>query len=166
MNEEQREEMLHLLEQNSRISLPDLAAMLGLEEETVKQEVKKLEEEKIIGGYRTEIDWDRTDEDHVTAMIGVKISLQRGQGFDKIAMRISRFDEVKSVHLISGSSADLILTIEGKNLREISRFVYTKIAPMESVESTATYFVLRKYKDNGVILGEDKDSDERIQIMP
>lgn len=161
-----REELLHLLESNSRINPEDLAAMLGTDKETVEKEIKELEDEKIICGYRAEIDWDKTDEDHVTALIGVKISPVRGQGFDRIAARISKFDEVQSVHLISGSGSDLILTIEGKTLRDISRFVYNKIAPLESVVSTATYFVLRKYKDNGVILGDDRETDERIQITP
>ncbi len=161
-----REELLHLLESNSRINPEDLAAMLGTDKETVEKEIKELEDEKIICGYRAEIDWDKTDEDHVTALIGVKISPVRGQGFDRIAARISKFDEVQSVHLISGSGSDLILTIEGKTLRDISQFVYNKIAPLESVVSTATYFVLRKYKDNGVILGDDRETDERIQITP
>ena len=161
-----REELLHLLENNGRLSTEDLAAMLGTSQEAVEKEMAELEASKVICGYRASVDWDKTDEDYVSALIGVKISPQRGQGFDKIAMRISRFDEVKSVHLISGSGSDLILTIEGKTLRDISQFVYNKIAPLEAVVSTATYFVLRKYKENGVILGEEKDIDERIQIMP
>ena len=106
------------------------------------------------------------DKDTVSALIGVKISPVRGEGFDRISKRISRFDEVKSVYLMSGASNDLILTIEGESLKEISKFVYEKIAPMDTVVSTATFFVLKKYKDNNVILDDDREEDERIQIMP
>lgn len=92
--------------------------------------------------------------------------LSEGQGFDRIAERISRFEEVDSVVLISGSSSDLLLTIEGNSMKEISQFVYDKIAPMESVVSTATYFVMKKYKDHKILFTEEQGVDERIQVMP
>ena len=113
-----------------------------------------MEDEKIICGYHTLIDWDKLGEERVTALIGLKISPVRGEGFDRISTRISKFEEVKSVFLMSGSSNDLILTIEGDSLKDISHFVYEKIAPMDSVVSTATYFVLKKYKDHKVIMTE------------
>ena len=125
-----------------------------------------MEDENIICGYHTLIDWDKLGQERVTALIGVKISPVRGQGFDRIAERISRFEEVGSVMLMSGSSADLILTIEGNSMKEVSQFVYDKIAPMESVVSTATYFVMKKYKDHGILFTEEQGVDERIQIMP
>ena len=161
-----KEEIIRILQKNSRLSNADIAAMTGMEEEDVKKEIEELEARKIISGYQAVINWDNVDDDRVTALIGVKISPVRGQGFDRIAERISRFEEVGSVMLMSGSSADLILTIEGNSMKEVSQFVYDKIAPMESVVSTATYFVMKKYKDHNVILGETHGADERIQIMP
>ena len=132
----------------------------------IMKEIEELEARKIISGYQAVINWDNVDDDRVTALIGVKISPVRGQGFDRIAERISRFEEVGSVMLMSGSSADLILTIEGNSMKEVSQFVYDKIAPMESVVSTATYFVMKKYKDHGILFTEEQGVDERIQIMP
>ena len=133
-----KEEIIRILQKNSRLSNADIAAMTGMEEEDVKREIEELEARKIISGYQAVINWDNVDDDRVTALIGVKISPVRGQGFDRIAERISRFEEVSSVMLMSGSSADLILTIEGNSMKEVSQFVYDKIAPMESVVSTAT----------------------------
>lgn len=161
-----KEEIIRILQKNSRLSNADIAAMTGMEEDDVKKEIEELEARKIISGYQAVINWDNVDDDRVTALIGVKISPVRGQGFDRIAERISRFEEVGSVMLMSGSSADLILTIEGNSMKEVSQFVYDKIAPMESVVSTATYFVMKKYKDHGILFTEEQGVDERIQIMP
>ena len=149
-----RKKILELMETNSRLSAAEIAAMIGEDEKKVADEIKSMEDEKIICGYHTLIDWDKLGEDKVTSLIGVKISPVRGEGFDMISTRISKFDEVKSVFLMSGSSNDLILTIEGSSLKDISHFVYEKIAPMDSVVSTATYFVLKKYKDHRVIMTE------------
>ena len=156
-------EILEILENNSRLSPAEIAAMIDSDEETVKSEIKKMEDEKIICGYHTLIDWDKLGEERVSALIGVKISPVRGEGFDRISKRISRFEEVKSVFLMSGSSNDLILSIEGESLTAISHFVYEKIAPMDTVVSTATYFVLKKYKDHNVIINDERGIDERIQ---
>ncbi len=161
-----RKQILDLLEGNSKLTPAEIAAMIGADEQEVANEIKSMEEEKIICGYHTLVDWEKMDKDTVSALIGVKISPVRGEGFDRISKRISRFDEVKSVYLMSGASNDLILTIEGESLKEISKFVYEKIAPMDTVVSTATFFVLKKYKDNNVILDDDREEDERIQIMP
>ena len=161
-----RREILNLLETNSRLAPSEIAAMLGRSEEEVAAEIKKMEDENIICGYHTLIDWDKLGQERVTALIGVKISPVRGEGFDRISARISKFDEVKSVYLMSGSSNDLILTIEGDSLKEISHFVYNKIAPMDTVVSTATYFVLKKYKNHYVDMTEGHGEDKRIQIMP
>ena len=163
----EKEELLQILEKNSRLTSADIAAMMGKDEKEVAEEITELEKAKVICGYHTVVNWDNFEgSDKVTALIGVKISPVRGEGFDRIATRISRFEEVDSVHLMSGSTSDLILTIEGTSLKDISHFVYEKIAPMESVVSTATYFVLKKYKDHNIIFQSEKDSDERIQIMP
>ena len=161
-----REKLLRILQKNSRLSNADIAAMTGLSEQEVADEIKELEDRKIINGYQAIVNWENFDEDKVTAIIGVKISPIRGQGFDRIAERISRFEEVDSVVLISGSSSDLLLTIEGNSMKDISQFVYDKIAPMESVVSTATYFVMKKYKDHKILFTEEQGVDERIQVMP
>ena len=160
-----RTEILELLEKNSRLSAGEIAAMLNLDESTVEKEIKTMEKEKIICGYHALVDWEKINKETVTAQIGVKISPVRGEGFDRIATRISKFDEVNSVYLMSGASYDLILTIEGESLREISRFVYEKIAAMDTVVSTATFFVLKKYKDHNVEMTDGPDDDERIQVM-
>ncbi len=160
-----RREILRLLETNSRLTPAEIAAMIGRSEEEVTSEIKKMEDEKIICGYHTLIDWDKLGEERVSALIGVKISPVRGEGFDRISTRISKFEEVKSVFLMSGSSNDLILSIEGDSLKDISHFVYEKIAPMDSVVSTATYFVLKKYKDHKVIMTEGRGEDSRIEGM-
>ncbi len=160
-----RNEILELLEKNSRLSPAEIAAMLNMDETAVADEIKAMENENIICGYHTLIDWEKLNKETVTALIGVKISPIRGEGFDRIATRISKFDEVTSVYLMSGSSHDLILSIEGDSLKDISRFVYEKIATMDTVVSTATYFVLKKYKDHNVIISDGPESDERIQIM-
>ena len=160
-----RREILNLLETNSRLTPSEIAAMLGRSEDEVAAEIKKMEDENIICGYHTLIDWDKLGQERVTALIGVKISPVRGEGFDRISTRISKFEEVKSVYLMSGAANDLILTIEGDSLKDISHFVYEKIAPMESVVSTATFFVLKKYKDHKVIMSEGNGSDSRVEGM-
>ncbi|MCR5214751.1 MAG: Lrp/AsnC family transcriptional regulator [Eubacterium sp.] len=160
-----RKQILNLLETNSKLSPAEIAAMIGSDEVSVANEIKAMEEEKIICGYHTLIDWEKVESDKVTALIGLKISPVRGEGFDRISTRISKFSEVKSVYLMSGSSNDLMLTIEGNSLKDISQFVYEKIAPMDTVVSTATYFVLKKYKDHKVIMTDGHGDDERIPVM-
>ena len=160
-----KEEILKLLEKNSHLTPADIAAMIGAGEEEVAEAINEMEKQKIICGYRTVINWEKTSDEKVTAQIGVKISPVRGEGFDRIAERLSRFEEVDSVYLMSGASHDLILTIEGESMKDISHFVYEKIAPMETVLSTSTFFVLKKYKDHNVLFEENRGADERIQIM-
>jgi len=160
-----KEEILKLLEKNSHLTAADIAAMIGFTEEEVAAAIAEMEKEKIICGYSTVINWEKTNDEKVTAQIGVKISPVRGEGFDRIAERLSRFEEVDSVYLMSGASHDLILTIEGESMKDISHFVYEKIAPMETVLSTSTFFVLKKYKEHNVIFSEGRDTDERIRIQ-
>ena len=124
-----------------------------------------MEEENIICGYSTLINWDKTDREYVTAMIEVKVTPQRDRGFDKIAERIYGFDEVKSVYLMSGGF-DLLVMMEGKNIREISFFISNKLSTLDSVLSTATHFVLKKYKDHGVVLEKKDTEDERMIVSP
>lgn len=159
-----REELLEVIEKNSKITTSDLSIMLGKSEEEIIKEVSNLENEKIICGYNTLINWDKVDADKVTALIEVRVTPQRGEGFDKIAERIYRFKEVKSVYLMSGGF-DLTVIIEGKTMKEVALFVGQKLAPLEAVLSTATHFVLKKYKEHGIIL-EDEKKDERMVVTP
>lgn len=159
-----REEILSAIDNNSKISAKDLAVMLGASEEEVSAIIKQLEDEHIICGYPTLINWDKVHSERVTALIEVKVTPQRGMGFDKIAERIYKFDEVQSVYLMSGGF-DLTVIIQGKTLKDVANFVAAKLAPMEGVQSTATHFVLKKYKEHGLPLEEAK-YDERMLISP
>lgn len=159
-----RGKILQAIDKNSKLTAKDLAGMLSSTVEEVEQTVKELEEEGIICGYPTLINWDKTDCEKVTALIEVKVTPQRGQGFDKIAERIYKFDEVEAVYLMSGGF-DLTVIIEGKSMKEVATFVSSKLAPMEAVLSTGTHFVLKKYKDHGIPL-EYKNNDERMLITP
>ena len=159
-----REQILAIIEKNSRISVKELAVILGAEEIDVANELKALEEEGIICGYHTMIDWEKTDIEKVTALIEVRITPQRGQGFDKLAERIYKYPEVNSGYLISGGY-DLLVSLEGKSLKQVSSFVSDKLSTLDGVLSTATHFVLKKYKDHGTILGK-KYEDTREMITP
>ena len=151
MHQEMRHEILRYLEKNSRVNLQELAVLLGVDETLVANEIADMEKEKIICGYHTLIDWDKTGEEKVTALIEVRVTPQRNQGFDRIAERIYNYPEVFAVYLISGGY-DLLVTLDGKSLKEVSRFVSEKLSPIDSVISTATYFILKKYKDHGLSL--------------
>ena len=157
-----REQILTFLEKNSRIDLAELAVMLGSSEEVIAAEVAKMQEEGIICGYHTLIDWEKTNAEKVTALIEERVTPQRGQGFDSIAERIYNYPEVQSVYLISGGY-DLMVILEGKTLREVSSFVHSKLSTLDTVISTATHFILKKYKDYGTILHE-KRKDERMPL--
>lgn len=159
-----REKILAVMEKNSRIDIKDLAVLLGESEVAVVNEIAAMEKEHIICGYHTLINWDRTTEEKVVALIEVKVTPQRGMGFDKIAERIYRYSEVNSVYLMSGSF-DFTVIIEGKSMRQVAQFVSEKLAPMDSVLSTGTHFVLKKYKDHGTIL-EEEVRDERMLVTP
>lgn len=160
-----REKILNTISKNSKLSNEDLAVMLGYDAGEIEQEIKKMEEEGIICGYPTLINWDNMDCEKVTALIEVKVTPQRGQGFEKIAERIYKFEEVQTVYLMSGGF-DLTVMIVGRNMQEISNFVWNKLAPLESVTSTATYFVLKKYKEHGLALVDGIKEDERMLITP
>jgi DNA-binding Lrp family transcriptional regulator len=158
-----RDKILKLLEKNSRIDLHEAAIMLGISDVELANEIQKLEKEKIICGYHTLINWDKTDNERVNALIEVKVTPQRGLGFDKIAERIYKFDEVNAVYLMSGGF-DFTVFIEGRTMKEVALFVANKLSPMESILSCATHFVLKKYKDHGTIL-EENSKDERMIIQ-
>lgn len=159
-----RKEILKYIEKNSRVDLSELAVLLGTEEAMVANEIQQMEKEKIICGYHTLIDWNKTGIEHVTALIEVRVTPQRNKGFDRIAERIYKYPEVNAVYLISGSY-DLLVTLEGKTLLEVSQFVSDKLSPIEEVVSTATHFILKKYKDHGTILMQKPES-ERMLVTP
>ena len=158
-----REQILKTIEKNSRISMKELAILLGKEEIDVANEVAAMEAEGVICGYHTLIDWDKAGVESVTALIEVRVTPQRNQGFDRIAERIYNFPEVTAVYLISGGY-DLMVILEGKTLKEVSQFVSEKLSPVESVISTATHFILKKYKIEGV-LTEKENADYRLSIQ-
>ena len=157
-----REKILTFIEKNSRIDIKELAIILGEDELSVANELAAMEADHVICGYHTLINWDQTDIEKVTALIEVSVTPQRGQGFDKIAERIYNYPEVNSVYLISGGF-DFMVTIEGKTLREVSQFVSNKLSPLDSVLSTKTNFILKKYKDHGTVMAEPA-KDERIEM--
>lgn len=159
-----REELLAVIEKNSRIDLKELAVLLGAEEIDVVNEIAAMEAEGVICGYHTLINWEKTSIEKVTALIEVRVAPQRGQGFDSVAERIYKYPEVRSVYLISGGF-DLMVILEGKTLREVSTFVSEKLSTLEAVLSTATHFILKKYKDHGCTIAR-KNEDEREMITP
>lgn len=158
-----RDELLSIIENNSKIGLKDLAVLLGKEEIDVANEIASLEKDGVICGYHTLIDWEKTSIEKVTALIEVRVTPQRGQGFDKIAERIYNYPEVRAVYLISGGY-DLLVIIEEKTLREISNFVSDKLSTQESVLSTATHFILKKYKDHGTVINKTSKDEREIII--
>ena len=159
-----REEILTFIEKNSRVDLKELAIILGTDEATVANEMAEMEKERIICGYHTLIDWDKTSMEKVTALIEVRVTPQRGEGFDKIAERIYNYPEGHAVYLISGAY-DLMVILEGKTLKGVSMFVTDKLSTIDQVVGTATHFILKKYKDHGTVLGQAK-TDERMVITP
>lgn len=159
-----KDELLAILEKNSRIDFSELAVLLGVSEEEVLREIEELERSGVICGYHTLINWEKTSIEKVMALIEVKVTPQRGRGFDNIAERIYNYPEVKAVYLISGGY-DLLVILEEKTLKEIANFVSDKLSTLDSVLSTATHFILKKYKDHGTILNETH-KDEREVITP
>lgn len=159
-----REKILSYIETNSRIDMHDLAIMMGTDEATIMNELEEMEQSHIICGYHTLINWEKAGIEKVTAMIEVRVTPQRGMGFDKVAERIYNYPEVNSVYLISGGF-DFMVTLEGRTLREVSEFVSDKLSPLDSVLSTKTNFILKKYKDHGTIMAEQrKDERELVSL--
>ena len=159
-----REKILTFIEKNSRIDIKELAIILGEDELSVANELAAMEADHVICGYHTLINWDKTDIEKVTALIEVSVTPQRGQGFDKIAERIYNYPEVDCVYLISGGF-DFMVMIEGKTMRGVAQFVSEKLSTQESVLSTATHFILKKYKDHGSVM-VNPSKDERMLVTP
>lgn len=157
-------EILEILEANSKTTCKEIAAMLGMTEEEVEKEIARLEEENIILQYGALINWDKAGDNPVNALIDVKVTPQRDVGFDEVASRIYRYPEVKSVFLMSGSY-DLSVMVQGKTLKEVALFVAKKLATIEYVQSTTTHFILKTYKQAGVIFAENEE-DHRQVVSP
>lgn len=157
------EEILEILEKNCKYTEEEIAQMTGKTVEEVKGAIKKYEEDNIILGYPALINWEKTNKESVLALIEVRVTPQRGEGFDKVAERIYKFPEVKACYLMSGSF-DLTVIIEGRTMKEVALFVAEKLSVQESVLSTSTCFVLKKYKDKDIIFDE-KTKDDREDIF-
>ena len=153
------DKLLNLLEKDAHLTPAQIAIMTERDEGDIKRAIKEYEENGTILGYQTLIDWDKTDREYVSAIIELRITPQRDRGFDKVAETIYTFPEVKSLYLMSGGF-DLMLVIEGKTMKEVAYFVAEKLATLEDVIATSTHFVLRKYKDKGIIYGPEQ-KDER-----
>ena len=162
--EDTRVQILKFIEKNCKVDPKELAVLLGTDEATVLHEIKTMEQEGIICGYHTMIDWDKAGVEQVNALIEVRVTPQRGKGFEKLAERIYNYPEVRSVYLISGAY-DLMVILEGKTLKQVSGFVSDKLSTLDSVLSTATHFILKKYKDHGTIFTK-KSKDERMLVTP
>jgi DNA-binding Lrp family transcriptional regulator len=161
MDEKDRE-ILHLLEENGRLPLGELAASLALPEDEVGGRIREMEESRIIRKYTTVIDWERAGNSRVSAIIDLKIAPERDFGYDKIAERIARFRQVKALYLVSGVY-DLQLLATGKDMNEVSRFVSEQIAPMDHIRETATHIIMKIYKENGNPFFE-REGGERLPI--
>ena len=157
-------ELLELLEKNSKTTTAELAAILGQSEYQVEQDIRRLEKDKIILSYPTIINWEKFGSEVVTAIITINLTPQREVGFDAIAERIYRYDEVKTVYLMSGSF-DLLVIIEGKSLKEVANFVATRLSTIEGVTQTRSHFMLKSYKKDGVVL-DDEERDRRLVVSP
>lgn len=157
--------ILRLLDkEQGKLDVAKIAAAAKMTEAAAAAKIEELEKNHIIVGYKTIVNWEKTDRDVVTALIDLRVTPQRGEGFDKIAERIYKYPQVSSLYLMSGAY-DLSVVIEGKTMKEVALFVAQKLAPMESVISTATHFVLKKYKEEGVIFKQSgKDSRQVITI--
>jgi DNA-binding Lrp family transcriptional regulator len=158
------EQILGILEHNARMPCSSIANQLGVSTQEVEGLLQRLEENKTILGYRAVFDPEKHPEEFVTCMIEVKVTPQRGVGFDRIAERIYRFPEVRSLYLMSGAY-DLLVIVEGKNIHEVSYFVFEKLATLDHIQSTSTHFMLKKYKDNGIVIGQLEEV-ERLPVTP
>ena len=158
------DEILEILEKDARTTPSEMSVMLGASADVIKQEIERMEQEKIIVQYTTAINWNKTSESSVQALIEVRVSPQRDYGFDAIARRVYRYPEVRSVYLVSGGF-DLLVQVEGASLQQVAHFVSSKLSVLDNVVSTATHFILKKYKTDGVVM-DDPETDPRLVVSP
>lgn len=164
MEKEKRREILQLLQNDARLTAEQLATMVGEETEAVAQALREMEAAGILLRYTAVVDWDQIDTDTVTAIIDVKITPQRGVGFDQLAQRIARFPEVRACYLMSGAY-DLSVFVQASSLREVARFVSQRLSTLDGVASTTTHFIMKRYKHDGVLF-EGPETDERLAVTP
>ena len=164
INQEMIEKILKIIETNSKLTAEEVATMLDLDSAEVTSTIKNLEKEKVICGYHTLINWDKTDEEQVSAIIELKVNPQRGSGFDKIAERVYQYPEVEAVFLMSGSY-DLLVEMTKAPMKEIASFVARRLSTIDEVQSTTTHFILKRYKDHGTLFVED-EGDKRMVVSP
>lgn len=156
-------QLLHILENDPRTSIADLADILNEKEETVAEGMKEMEKDKVICGYHTVINWDKTDENVCEAIIEVSAKPEKGRGYDRIAEKIARLPEVTDLYLMSGKN-EFFVKVKDRTMRQVADFVGARLAPIDGVQATVTCFLLKKYKVDGVCLESDADDDDRIQI--
>ena len=156
------QKILKILEKDGRATAKEIAEMLSLEEKEVERLIADLEEKGVIGGYKAMINWNKFDENLVSALIELKVTPQLDQGFDRVAEKIYQYDHVKNVYLMSSGIYDLSVLIEGKNLKEVAGFVAEKLAPMECIISTSTHFILKRYKEGGIVYEAEKVDGRQV----
>ena len=158
------DQLLSLLSENARLSAAQLAVMLNTTEQEIADRIAEYEKNGIIRGYRTLVNWEKVDKNKATALIELKVSPKRDRGFDEIAGRIMQFEEVESVYLMSGGY-DLAVRVHGTSMQDIAMFVMRRLSTLDSVLSTATHFILTRYKESGVIMEQEEEQDERRSVF-
>ncbi|UUX35330.1 Lrp/AsnC family transcriptional regulator [Fundicoccus culcitae] len=159
-----KEQILQLLENDSRLTHKEIAMMLDLEESAVDDYVREMEEDRIICGYHTIVNWEKTNDSDVSAIVEVRVNPQRGQGFDRIAEKIYQFPEVQAIYLISGSY-DFSIELKKAPMRDIANFVSSRLSIIEEVQSTSTNIILKKYKDHGTLFVQE-EGEQRLAVSP
>ena len=165
MESKNREKILELLEKDAKLTAAEIAVMLGLDEECVTEEIAKMEKEHVICGYHASVNWEKTDDEKISALIELKVNPQRGKGYDSIAKKIYQFPEVEFLYLMSACGYDFSVILKKATMKEIANFVSSKLAVIDEVNSTATHIVLKRYKDHGTLLVEAK-KDMRMVVAP
>ncbi len=158
------DKLISLLYEDSSLSVEELSAMLGESEESIKNRIEEYKKNGVILGKKTFINWDKVENSGVTALIELKVTPQKETGFDEIAARISEFDEVDTVNLMAADNYDLLVTVRGKTIQDVAMFVSRRLATIDAVQSTATHFLLKRYKENGVVL-TDEEKDQRSMML-
>lgn len=164
MKNNRKEKILKIIEKDNRLTAEEVGIMLGVSTEQVEKDIKELEADKIICGYHTLINWDKTDDDEVSAIIELRVNPQRGSGFDRIAEKIYHFPEVEAVSLMSGGF-DFMVHLKKAPMKEIALFVSKRLSIIEEVQSTTTHFILKRYKDHGTLF-IDEGKDKRMVVTP
>lgn len=165
MDTQKREQILRLIEKDARLTPSEVAILTGLDKKEVEEEIEKMEQERLICGYHALINWEKTDDDKVSAVIELKVTLHRGDGFEKIAEKIYNYPEVEALYLVSGGY-DFLVILKKASMKEVAHFVSSKLATIEEVQSTATHILLNRYKEFGINIYEEPEKDTRMVVTP